>query len=137
MKKIIVVLGALFCLEASALQQIKLQNLVAYDGDTVKTSIRPFQDLPPLSIRVRGIDTPEIRGKCLSEKARAQQAKQLMNNLLRDQTITVVPYSWDKYGGRVVADLYDPNNVKISDIMIREGLARPYNGGAKASWCNQ
>lgn len=136
MKKIVLILSALFCLEAGAQQQIQMQNLVAYDGDTVRTTIRPFQDLPPLSIRVRGIDTPEIRGKCDAEKAKAQQAKQLMNNLLRGQTITVVPYSWDKYGGRVVADMYGPNNVKISDIMIREGLARPYNGGAKASWCN-
>lgn len=126
----------MFCLEAGAQQSLQMTNLVAYDGDTVKTTIRPFPNLAPLSIRVRGIDTPEIRGKCEFEKAQAQKAKMLMNSLVRDQAITVVPYSWDKYGGRFVADIYGPNNVKLADIMIREGVARPYNGGAKSSWCN-
>lgn len=113
-----------------------MHDLVAYDGDTIKTQLRPFEKLSPLSIRVRGIDTPELRGKCESEKVKAREAKAFMNTLLQGQIVTVVPYSWDKYGGRFVADVYDSKHVKIADIMIQSGHARPYSGGAKSSWCN-
>ena len=41
---------------------------------------------------------------------------------------------WDKYGGRVLVDVYlDGKSYK--DEIINAGLARPYDGGAKESWC--
>ena len=33
-----------------------------------------------------------------------------------------------------VSDFVDGKN--LSDMLIANGLARPYNGGAKSSWCN-
>ena len=48
-----------------------------YDGDTFRVNI---DSLPPIvgkniRIRVNGIDTPEIRGKCLYEKNLALKAR--------------------------------------------------------------
>ena len=47
----------------------------AYDGDTIKITM---PGLPPeiaaISVRVAGIDAPEIKGKCDSERAKAIEA---------------------------------------------------------------
>lgn len=44
-----------------------------YDGDTFKVNIDDYPAIvgEAISIRIRGIDAPEIRGKCLSEKVKA------------------------------------------------------------------
>ena len=43
----------------------------AYDGDTFRVDIAEIHPLIGLNlpIRLRGVDTPEIRGKCDQEKA--------------------------------------------------------------------
>lgn len=136
MKKLLVALAVALACGAAVAEPIEMRNLVAYDGDTIRTSIRPFPELSALSIRVRGIDTPELRGQCDSEKALARKARDTLNGMLKVHAVQVVPYTWDKYGGRVVADVYLDTGEKIADIMIREGLAYAYDGGRKRSWCN-
>ena len=37
-----------------------------------------------ISIRVNGIDTPDIRGKCEKEKYDAKQAQQMVTDILKD-----------------------------------------------------
>ncbi len=45
-----------------------------YDGDTLTVDAHPWPQITVrTSVRVRGIDTPEIRGKCSSEKAQASE----------------------------------------------------------------
>ena len=39
----------------------------------------------------------------------------------------------DKYAGRMVADVFD-GDVSVVDYMIREGHAKPYDGGTKPAW---
>lgn len=40
-----------------------------YDGDTFTVEARPWPGMTlRTSVRVRGVDTPEIRGKCQAEK---------------------------------------------------------------------
>ena len=39
-----------------------------------------------------------------------------------------------KYAGRVVADVL-VGGEKLSDMLIAEGLGRPYEGGRRESWC--
>ena len=41
---------------------------------------------------------------------------------------------WDKYGGRVLGHVIIDGQ-SLSDMLIRAGLARPYHGEAKSSWC--
>lgn len=44
-----------------------------YDGDTCRVTIPGLHSLlgEKIPIRIRGIDTPEIRGKCEAEKTKA------------------------------------------------------------------
>lgn len=56
-----------------------------YDGDTFRVNIEGF---PPIvgehiPIRINGIDTPELRGKCDKEKQQARLAKQFTVERLR------------------------------------------------------
>lgn len=40
----------------------------------------------------------------------------------------------DKYLGRIDADVFSDGK-NIGDIMVREKIARPYNGGRRRGWC--
>ena len=133
MKKILVGIMLLLSFSASA-EELKFIGLRAYDGDTIRTPIVALKGLPKLSIRVQGIDTPEIRGKCDSEKIQALKARDRLNQLL-DGEVTVIPIEWDKYGGRFIAKVLDKDGRNVSDILITEGLARPYQGEKKQPWC--
>jgi micrococcal nuclease len=116
---------------------LNLKVISVYDGDTIKSTI-PLLPYPlsNVSIRLKGIDTPEIHGKCQYEKDLAQKAKARLKDLTQNhQYIKIDNVEWDKYGGRILGDLIlDGTNVKT--LLIQEGLAREYNGEAKKSWCN-
>ena len=57
-----------------------------YDGDTITFNLPGLHPIigEKISIRVNGIDTPEIRGKCEKEKYDAQQAKEMIADILED-----------------------------------------------------
>ena len=62
---------------------IYLQN---YDGDTIRFDLPRYPPIAGKDIRVRvnGIDTPEIKGKCEKEKYDAKQAQQMVTDILKD-----------------------------------------------------
>ena len=48
-----------------------------YDGDTITVEAYPWPGITAnASVRVDGVDTPEIRGKCESEKRKAVEARE-------------------------------------------------------------
>ena len=88
-----------------------------------------------ISIRVNGIDTPEIRGKCEKEKYDAQQAQQMVADILKDaDQIVLRNMERGKYF-RIAADvIVDGEN--LADILIEAGMAVRYDGGKKThKWC--
>ncbi len=55
-----------------------------YDGDTLTVDAEPEPGLTArTSVRVDGIDTPEIRGGCPAEKALALQARDFLISFRR------------------------------------------------------
>ncbi len=105
-----------------------------YDGDTIKVMARPWPGMSlETSVRVRGIDTPEIKGKCETEKAKAvdarEQAKQFVG-----KHVLLTNIELGKYAGRVVANIL-VGNQDLGEFLITSGLARPYDGGKRKSWC--
>jgi endonuclease YncB( thermonuclease family) len=121
-----------------AAEQYKIQRVI--DGDTVEIAVGFLPDpLPPkLSIRVLGIDTPEKapRAQCEAEAKKAAEASAFTKGKVATaQSVEIQIKSWDKYGGRVLGHvLLDGHS--LSDMLIEAGLARPYKGEAKTSWCN-
>lgn len=108
-----------------------------YDGDTCMMSLPGIHPLfgDHIPVRLAGIDTPEMKGQCEREKQLARQARDLVrSHLSRAGEIRLRKASRDKYfriDARVIADGAD-----LSEILINQGLAVPYDGGTKTKvWC--
>ena len=119
------------------LEMREYRNNLCYDGDTCYVTAPTLPEpLQKMSVRILGIDTPEIRAKCEEEKKLALQARELANKLFRAaEKIEFANLKWDKYGGRVLVDVYLDGEL-YSQKLIDAGLARPYDGGTKTPWCD-
>lgn len=109
-----------------------------YDGDTITVNINSYPPIvgEKLSIRINGIDTPEIRGKYNQEKSLAIEAREFVKELLKNSnSITLKHIKRGKYF-RIVADVYIDNNISVADELIKANLAVVYDGGKKTKdWC--
>lgn len=107
-----------------------------YDGDTFKAHVRIWLgQTVATSIRIGNIDTPEIRGKCPEEKALALKAKTRLETLIGSGTVELWRIQYGKWAGRVIAHV-TVDGESVPDALINEGLARPYDGGKRQSWCD-
>lgn len=110
-----------------------------YDGDTVRVDIPGLHPLigKSIRIRIRGIDTPEIRGKCLQEKIKAKKAKKRVRELLINaKHILLQQMGRGKYF-RIVAVII-ADGINIGKTLTKEKLAVSYFGGKKtARWCDK
>lgn len=108
-----------------------------YDGDTIKFNLSQFHKIigDNISVRVNGIDAPEIRGKCKKEKDLAIIAKKYVAAKLKDAAeIKLLNMKRGNYFRIVAEVLVDGQSLK--DILIQEGLAVEYDGGEKTyNWC--
>ena len=108
-----------------------------YDGDTFRVDI---DSLPPIvgkniPIRLNGVDTPEIQGKCQYEKDLALKARDFVRNKLANaKEIKLTKLQRGKYF-RVVADVMI-DDVSLEKELLENKLAYKYTGGKKSSWCN-
>jgi micrococcal nuclease len=108
-----------------------------YDGDTFRVNI---DSLPPIvgkniPIRLNGVDTPEIQGKCQYEKDLALKARDFVRNkLVNAKEIKLSKLQRGKYF-RVVADVY-VDGISLEQELLDNELAYKYSGGKKSSWCN-
>jgi endonuclease YncB( thermonuclease family) len=105
-----------------------------YDGDTFTAKIYTWPgEVHESEVRVLGVDTPEIHGKCDAEKDAAQKAKARMIELLKGK-ILLYGIREDKYGGRVEAYV-EVDGKRVDHILIEEGLGRLYMGEHRPGWC--
>ncbi len=106
------------------------------DGDTlaVRVTIWLQHDIR-VAVRLRGIDAPELRGRCDGEKLRAEAATKALALLVTDRPVLLTSIEGDKYFGRVVADEATSDGKDLGALLIAGGFARAYGGGARAPWC--
>lgn len=103
-----------------------------YDGDTITIASKlPFVDSPlyRLSVRLNGIDTPEIKGKTEDEKTAAKQVRDVLSNMILNKYITLANVQTEKYG-RILADVYI-GELHVNEWLVSERYAVKYDGGAK------
>jgi endonuclease YncB( thermonuclease family) len=111
-----------------------------YDGDTITIAAKlPFNDSPlyRLSVRLNGIDAPEMKGKSEDEKRAAKEARDMLSNLILNKYVTLTNIQNEKYG-RILADVY-LDNLWLNEWMLKEHYAVKYDGGTKitpSSWLN-
>ena len=110
------------------------------DGDTIKLDVSkesPLIKKLGLSVRIKGIDTPEkgSKAKCDKENALGQQATKFTTDLVGNKELLLSQVENDHYGGRIVANV-KVGGVDIAQELLKKGLARVYNGEKKKSWCD-
>lgn len=108
------------------------------DGDTLAINLPGLpQPLNPVAVRLRSVDTPESggRAKCASERRLAERATRFTRDAVASaDRIEFEGPTWDKYGGRIDADVW-VDGERLADQLIAAGLARRYDGGKRAGWC--
>jgi endonuclease YncB( thermonuclease family) len=106
------------------------------DGDTFEARVRIWPGLETVTkIRLRGIDAPEMKARCEEERSKALAARDALQAILDQGDIGVSAVTFDKYGGRVVADASTRTTPDVSAALLSANLVRSYAGGRRDSWC--
>ena len=109
-----------------------------YDGDTITIATKlPFSSSPlyRFSVRLKGIDAPEMRTTSEDEKTAAIEVKNKLTDLLLNKHVYLKNLQNEKYG-RVLADVY-LDDLCINEWLLKERLAVKYDGKTKnipSSW---
>ena len=115
---------------------IRADVIRVVDGDTVMMRVQVWIDQSVETlVRVDGIDTPELKGKCLSERQRAEAARKKVEDFLTRGPAELRNVRLEKYAGRVLADVHGKNGQSLAAYMIESGYARPYAGAKRQTWC--
>jgi endonuclease YncB( thermonuclease family) len=105
-----------------------------YDADTITIASKlPYEQSPMyrLSVRLNGIDTPEIKGKGVSEEEKecAKLARDRVADLVLNKVVRLENIQSEKYG-RILADVYI-GSMHLNELLIKERYAVKYDGGTK------
>jgi endonuclease YncB( thermonuclease family) len=105
-----------------------------YDGDNVRLKNER------LTFRLVGVNAPEIRGKCETEKVAARKARDRLRQLVKDPSakLTEVLCYGSNFGRR--CGVVKVRGVDVAATLVREGLADPYLCGSQGcpkrrEWC--
>lgn len=104
-----------------------------YDGDTFKInlncSLAVYCEKVP--VRVRGVDTPEVKGKTEREKKLAQKAKEFTQDFLSVRPISLSNCGRDKYF-RLLCDVQNGEGKDLARELIKRDYGYSYQGGTKS-----
>ncbi|WP_228242330.1 thermonuclease family protein [Porphyrobacter sp. GA68] len=97
------------------------------DGDTIR--------LDGETVRIAGLDAPELAGRCEAERIAARAARDALIGWLSEGGFTSAPEPGgnDRYGRPL--RILSRNGVSVADALVSRGVARPYAGEARLDWC--
>lgn len=88
-------------------------------------------------IRIADIDTPETHPpRCAHEAALGNAATDRLQDLLNAGPFSLqfIDRDTDRYGRKLRVIVRSGQS--IGDTLVKEGLARPYDGGYREGWCD-
>ena len=104
---------------------VRIVNM--YDGDTLTALCVLASKVWKISLRLRGIDCPEMRGRGAAEKRAALSVRDVVSARALDQICYITAHGVDKYG-RLIADVHLPDGCNLALLLLENGLGRPYAG---------
>ena len=113
-------------------QIIYAKVINVYDGDTITVASKlPFKSSPiyRFSVRLRSIDSPEIKGESKKEYELAIKSRDALHGLIFGKIIELKNNGKEKYG-RLLADIY-LDGIHINKWMLDNKYAVEYDGGKK------
>ncbi|MCE2453144.1 MAG: thermonuclease family protein [Nitrospinae bacterium] len=134
----IITLALALAAQAAAFEQrVPARVTRVLDGDTVKVEARVWPGLiAQTNVRVRGVDTPEIRRpKCGEyERRRGLAARDFVRGVIGEQ-VWLVNVTHGKFGRRVVASVLLADGRDLATLLLATGHALPYRSGRRPKWC--
>lgn len=118
-----------------------------YDGDSITVIAYLFNNIKPykFTLRIDGVDTPEIRSKNWKEKQFAKIVRDNLQEKILNKIIKVKIHKKDKYG-RLLATIYenidnpgedDKKIESINEWLVKNKYAKRYFGGTKEKWFDE
>lgn len=107
-----------------------------YDGDTFFAHVKGHKPLDgkAVGVRLRGIDTPEIKDRRPAVKKKAEAARAYLEAELRQaKKIHLYNVSMNDKYGRMLATVFCDRK-DVARRMLKKRLAKPYDGGTKKAW---
>lgn len=135
MKKLLIT--CLFILLATTAQAKTYDALVVscYDADTFTLDIDlGFHITMRETVRLNGIDTPELRTKNAKEKHHGYKARDYVRGLILGQIVEIEVFKEDKYG-RYLVDVI-MGDTTLTEMLVSKGYGYRYDGGTKRSWAD-
>jgi len=105
----------------------KAQSTRVVDGDTIDFRVDlGFGVYMALRVRLRGVDTPELRSRNAAERAHAQEAAALVRAELDSRPDVTLKTYKDRTGkyGRYLADVIFSNGDSLVEMLIAEGMEK-------------
>lgn len=98
------------------------------DGDTAELMIHlGFTIVWRSTCRFYGINTPELRSKDAEERAKAKEARALVEQYLAPGSVVYIKsHELDKYGRPLVSIYCGEEQLKLNDKLVELGLAKSY-----------
>ncbi len=120
---------------------VPAEVLSVIDGDTIEVrAVIWLGQVVSTRVRLAGIDAPELRGKCARERTLAERARAYLLARLGGggrAWVRLRDIRYGKYAGRVLARVETAAGEDLGRSLMAAGLARPYAGRARASWCEE
>lgn len=120
---------------------VPAEVLAVIDGDTIEVrAVIWLGQVVSTRVRLAGIDAPELKGKCARERALAVQARAYLLARLEGgdrAQVRLRDIRYGKYAGRVLARVETAGGEDLGRGLMAAGLARPYAGRARVSWCEE
>ena len=117
------------------------------DGDTFVARVAVWLGQEVVTkVRLRGVDAPELNGRCEAENRLAREAKQVLDEFLAGGPVFLHDIGAGKYAGRVIARAYvagrsraqaNEKPQEAGAMLLAGGYARPYRGGRRKGWCGR
>ncbi|CAG1001470.1 MAG: thermonuclease family protein [Rhizobiaceae bacterium] len=106
------------------------------DGDTLRAAafVWPGQEIT-VNVRIRGIDAPEMKSRCDTERGAAHRARAALEAIVGRGPVRLRDIGGGKYYGRVLADVEAADGTAVGAALLSLDLVRPYGGGRRAPWC--
>jgi micrococcal nuclease len=104
-----------------------------YDGDTITVAaeLSPGSGVNRFSVRLFGVDAPEIRSSDMDEKHCAKTVRDELARMLLEKIVHLDITNIDKYGRLLARVRYEGEDV--SDWLLSRGYAVKYHGKTKKS----
>lgn len=108
-----------------------------YDGDTITVCSRvridghTSESIYRFNVRLRGIDTPELKTRNSTEKTLAIKARDALSGEILGKIVSLKDVEYDKYG-RILANVIQLDGTDMSKWMMDNKYAVEYTGGTKS-----